>query len=111
MSKYIYLAAIVLILGLSASTFFFYQKAKSTTEQNKVLNQSLTDFGKIYDSLSDSYEQLLSKKNYSISLSPTIETKISSVLGSSRQLTFQYYFTMDGNKIQLSPDSTVVLKK
>jgi hypothetical protein len=104
MQKYIIIIASVLILGLTASTVYFYREKEQMTKS--VIRLSVS-----YNALSDSYRKLVEKENYSISLHPTIETKISSVLGSSRQITFQYFFSMDGNSIKLQPDSTLLIRR
>lgn len=111
MNKYFFIALVVILVALSASTYYFFERTQILKAENERLNVNQKDLARIYDSLAQSYVKLLDKKNYSISLNPTIETKVNSVLGSSKQLTFQYYFTMDGNNIKLEPDSTLILKK
>ena len=102
--------AIALIALLSFSTFTYKAKAENLQVDKENLQADLDDRSLTYSQLADAFNDLRKQKTYSISLSPTIETKISSILGSSRQLTFQYYFTMDGNTIGLKPDSTIILK-
>jgi hypothetical protein len=108
----IILAVCFVLIAIAATITINYQQKY---EAQKIENQSLkSDFDRLsisFYSLANSLSDLSKQKTYAISLNPTVETKISSVLGSSRQLTFQYYFTMDGNSIELKPDSTIVLKK
>ena len=111
MTKYVYLIGAIIIAGLMASTGFFYNKFHYERQQNRLLNSNLVEFGKIYDSLAKSYKELAGKTNYAITLAPNINSKIASTFGTSKNLTFQYYFTMDGNKIEIEPDSTKLIKK
>ena len=103
-------AAVVIIAVLLFATFTYKEKAENLQVDKENLQADLDDRSLTYSQLADAFNDLRKQKTYSISLSPTIETKISSILGSSRQLTFQYYFTMDGNTIGLKPDSTIILK-
>ena len=102
---------------LAAFGFFIVQNANLRQkynvqkEQNEMLQESLQNLDSAFNNIAGTYEVLSRLKTYSISLSPQIDTKVNSVLGSSKQLTFQYFFTMDGNAIKLSPDSTFILKK
>lgn len=109
MKKYIYIAIALVIAGLAASTFFYQQKAVLVQNQNELLNKNLKTMQLNYNTLAFVYGKLLKQKNYSISLSPNINNKVNSTFGSAKNLTFQYYFTMNGNKIELQPDSTITL--
>jgi uncharacterized protein YpmB len=93
----LWIIAILAIGLLSATTFTFKNQVKSLQTDKENLQSDLTDLKSTYLQLADAFDTLRKQKTYSISLSPTIDTKISSVLGSSKQLTFRYYFTMDGN--------------
>lgn len=103
--------AVLLLLVLLFATFTYKEKADNLQIDKENLQADLADRALTYSQLADAFNDLRKQKTYSISLSPTINTKISSVLGSSKQLTFQYYYTMDGNTIGLKPDSIIVLKK
>jgi len=103
-------AAVVIIAVLLFATFTYKEKSENLQVDKENLQADLDDRSLTYSQLADAFNDLRKQKTYSISLSPTIDTKINSVLGSSRQLTFQYYFTMDGNTIGLKPDSTIILK-
>jgi len=106
----LWVIAILAIGLLSATTVTFKNQVKSLKADKENLQSDLKDLKSTYLQLADAFNDLRKQKMYSISLAPTIDTKISSVLGSSKQLTFQYYFTMDGNTIGLKPDSTIILK-
>lgn len=111
MKKYIYGAVALFVITLIISTTFYKSEAKIYREQNELLNNNLKTMAYNYDSLVFVYNKLLKQKNYSISLSPNINNKVNSTFGSAKNLTFQYYFTMDGNKIELMPDTTITLRK
>jgi hypothetical protein len=111
LTSWLGIIAVVLLAVLLFATFTYKEKADNLQIDKENLQKDLADRNLAYWKLADAFNDLRKQKTYSISLSPTIDTKISSVLGSSRQLTFQYYFTMDGNTIGLKPDSTIVLKK
>lgn len=98
--------AAVLLMGLVFSTITYknmYEKQKTETEN---VQKQLTDYSFQFNQLVESFKTLSKQKTYSISLSPNVETKINSTFGSSKNVTLQYYFSMDGNKIELKPDST-----
>lgn len=107
----LWVIVILAIAVLGSTTITFKNQVKDLKVDKENLQNDLKDRNLTYSQLAVAFNDLRKQKTYSISLSPNIDTKISSVLGSSKQLTFQYYFTMDGNKIQLQPDSTIVLKK
>ena len=111
MKKYIYGAVALVVISLIIATTFYKSEAKIYREQNELLNKNLKTMSYNYDSLVFVYNKLLKQKNYSISLSPNINNKVNSTFGSAKNLTFQYYFTMDGNKIELQPDTTITLRK
>ena len=91
----------------------YQQKAeiKALKAEKSELTQRLNEQAESLKGLFDVYVKLAQKENYSISLNPKIDTKFNSTFGSTKQVTMQYYFTMDGNAIELKPDSTILLKK
>ena len=103
--------AILIIGSLMFSTFTFKEKYQVQKSENEILKAELTDLNVTYSQLASAFFELSKKKTYSISLAPNINSKINSTFGSAKNLTFQYYFTMDGNKLEILPDSTFVLKK
>ena len=107
----IYLITALVIAGLVFTTVFYRSLYKEQQKQVKAQQSELAIMQELYRDLSDSFNMLSKQRTYSISLAPNVNTKVSSVLGSSKQLTLQYYFTMDGNSIELKPDSVLQLKK
>lgn len=102
--------AVLLIIGLSFTSYTLLERSKSLQSDKEVLQTQVSNWASTYAQLSDAYKDLSKQKTYSISLAPNVQTKVNSTFGSAKQLTFQYYFTMDGNKIQLKPDTTILLK-
>lgn len=101
----------LVIAGLLFSTVYYRSLYIEQQKHAKSQANELAAMQEIYRDLSDSFYMLSKQRTYSISLAPNINTKVSSVLGSSKQLTLQYYFSMDGNSIELKPDSVLTLKK
>lgn len=75
-------------------------------KENSRKNKQLEAFEVSLQSLSDSFSEISKQKTYSISLAPNIVNKNTAAFGKVSNITFQYYFSMDGNKIELLPDST-----
>ena len=90
--------ACILAASISANVILI----KETSRKNK----QLEDFKVSLQSLSDSFSDISKQKTYSISLAPNIVNKNTAAFGKVSSVTLQYYFTMDGNKIELLPDST-----
>ena len=101
----------LVIAGLVFSTFHYRSLYIEQQKHVKAQENELAIMQEFYRDLSDSFYMLSKQRTYSISLAPNIQTKVSSVLGSSKQLTLQYYFSMDGNSIELKPDSVLTFKK
>lgn len=111
-TKIIIDAVFALCLGYFVmQTLNYKQKYQVQKENAEMLEEMVIDLRDSYNALSESVEKLSKQKTYSISLAPNVNSKVVSTLGSSKNLTFQYYFTMDGNKLEILPDSAFVLKK
>jgi len=105
------IVAAVLLMGLVFSTITYknmYEKQKTETEN---VQKQLTDYSFQFNQLVESFQTLSKQKTYSISLAPSIDTKVNSTFGSTKNITLQYFFTMDGNKLELKPDSVYTLTK
>lgn len=105
--KIIIIAVVACILAASISANVILIKENSRkSKQLKELEVSL-------QSLSDSFSEISKQKTYSISLAPNIVNKNTAAFGQVANVTLQYYFSMDGNSIELLPDSvkTIVDKK
>ena len=74
--------------------------------ENLRKNKQLEELEVSLESLSDSFSEISKQKTYSISLAPNIVNKNTAAFGKVSSVTLQYYFSMDGNKIELLPDST-----
>ena len=75
-------------------------------KENSRKNKEIKEIGSSLQSLSDSFSEISKMKTYSISLAPNIVNKNTAAFGNVANVTLQYYFSMDGNKIELLPDST-----
>ena len=98
--KIIIIAVVACILTASISANVIL--IKETSRKNKQLEA----FEISLQSLSDSFSEVSKQKTYSISLAPNIVNKNTAAFGKVANVTLQYYFSMDGNKMEILPDST-----
>ena len=105
--KIIIIAVVACILAASISANIIL------INENLRKNKQLKEIEVSLQSLSDSFSEISKKKTYSISLAPNIVNKNTAAFGKVSSVTLQYYFSMDGNKIELLPDSvkTIVGRK
>jgi len=68
------------------------EEKTTLTDRNAELNKNL--------------KLALEKTAISFSINPEITNKVTSTFGSTKHVTFQYYFTLDGQAIITQPDST-----
>ena len=98
--KIIIIAVVACILAASISANVILIK------ENTRKNKQLEAFEISFQSLSDSFSEVSKQKTYSISLAPNIVNKNTAAFGKVANVTLQYYFSMDGNKMEILPDST-----
>jgi hypothetical protein len=98
--KLIIIAVVACIFAASISANVILIK------ENSRKNKQLEELEVSLQSLSDSFSEISKQKTYSISLAPNIVNKNTAAFGKVANVTLQYYFSMDGNKIEISPDST-----
>ena len=98
--KLIIIAIVACIFAASISANIILLK------ENSRKNKQLEELEVSLQSLSDSFSEISKQKTYSISLAPNIVNKNTAAFGKVSSVTLQYYFSMDGNKIELLPDST-----
>ena len=105
--KIIIIAVVACILAASISANIIL------INENLRKNKQLKEIEVSLQSLSDSFSEISKQKTYSISLAPNIVNKNTAAFGKVSSVTLQYYFSMDGNKIELLPDSvkTIVRRK
>ena len=61
--------------------------------------------------LSENLKKAIEKTSISFTISPAITNKVTSAFGSTKNVTLQYYFTLDGKAIIAQPDSTYTIFK
>ena len=98
--KIIIIAVVACIFAASISANVILLK------ENSRKNKQLEAFEVSLQSLSDSFSEISKQKTYTISLAPNIVNKNTAAFGKVANVTLQYYFSMDGNKIEILPDST-----
>ena len=99
---------ILVLAALSVSIAFnIIQK-----NQNSVLQNDKKELTEINKNLSDNLKLALEKTAISFAISPKIDNKFNSTFGSTKQVTIQNYFTLDGKAMLLNnPDSTLHITK
>ena len=111
MKIYIYAASALLISGLILSAIWMSGEIKNQKKDNEFLRTQNESLSQSLAKLSVSFEEVKKQKTYSITLAPNVNSKISAVFGNAKQLTLQYYFTMDGNRMEMQPDSIYQLSR
>lgn len=107
----IILCLLCLIGGFYLSNQIDKKIIASKTAQIQTLENESIRMADVIEKQSATIQDLRKVKTYQISLSPNVNTKVATTFGSAKEITIQYYFTMDGNKMELTPDSTIYLKK
>ena len=54
---------------------------------------------------SESIREIAKQRTLALQIQPSIENRVTSAFGSTKNVTLQYYFTIDGNSIITQPDS------
>lgn len=111
MKIYIYAASALLIAGLILSVIWMSGEIENQKKDNEFLRTQNESLSQSLAILSVSFEEVRKQKTYAITLAPNVNSKISAVLGSAKQLTLQYYFTMDGNRMEVQPDSVYEVRR
>lgn len=96
-------AACILAASISANVILL--------KENSRKNKEIKEISASLQSLSNSFSEISKMKTYSISLAPNIVNKNTAAFGKVSSVTLQYYFSMDGNKIELLPDSTKTIEE
>jgi myo-inositol-hexaphosphate 3-phosphohydrolase len=94
----------LVIAGLIASNTITALQRNAALNENKILRAHTAEQSAVIETLSKT-------KTYSISLAPSITNKVTSAFGATKNVTLQYYFTMDGNSISVEPDSIYSIQK
>lgn len=111
MKIYIYAASALLIAGLILSVIWMSGEIKNQKNDNEFLRTQNESLSQSLATLSVSFDEARKQKTYAITLAPNVNSKISAVFGSAKQLTLQYYFTMDGNSMEVQPDSVYEVRR
>jgi flagellar basal body-associated protein FliL len=104
----------VVALILAASILINFQMLGKQKQQNQEIEKAEKQFITLSASYRDlvvEFQKLSKQRTYSISLAPNINSKLASTFGSMKNVTIQYFFTMDGNKMELQPDSVYQLNR
>lgn len=99
--KHIYYIIIGVFITLSIVLGIEVYKFKKETERQQLVIEQLTE----------SIESISKVKAIQLAIYPHIENKVNTTFGSSKNVTLQYYFTIDGNSLLVKPDSIYELTK
>jgi len=98
----------VIFVALATVGFFIVRENTLLRKNNKFLTEANKE-------LSDNLTAALKIKTYAITLAPEINNKVTSAFGSTKNVTFQYFFKMDGNTLdvgkELKPDSVLYVQR
>lgn len=89
---------IVLSAILAGSTLTLYGVNKSLKSQVEAQEVAI-------DQLGEAVSDIAKQRTLSLEINPSIENRVTSAFGSTKNVTLQYYFTIDGNSIITKPDS------
>ena len=103
-----YCGYFLVLAALSVSIAFNIQQNKQNSEIKKINSELIT----VNEELNKNLTLALEKTAISFAISPKIDNKFNSTFGSTKQVTIQNYFTLDGKAMLLNnPDSTLHITK
>ncbi|MDL2262728.1 hypothetical protein LJC11_04410 [Bacteroidales bacterium OttesenSCG-928-I21] len=95
-----FILIVLLIATIVALSIYSSKQAEQITFQKKQI-----------ESLNENLSAAISKTAISFTISPEITNKVTSAFGSTKNVTLQYYFTLDGQAMIVKPDSTYCIVK
>lgn len=102
--------AIYFILVFAAIMILSFMYANKVVEI-RTLKEVIETQENSINELNHAIDKISEVKAIQLSIHPNIENRISSAFGSTKGVTIQYYFTIDGNTMQLLPDSIYEVMK
>jgi hypothetical protein len=101
----------VIALAAIAVMWIFVIKNIELKNQNKILTEQVSELLVKNSELNENLKRALEKTAISFSINPEITNKVTSTFGSTKNVTLQYYFTLDGKAIIAKPDSVYTVVK
>lgn len=111
LDKIMTIVIILMFVSFGVSSLLLASKNKALRVEINKKEVQITELSEAFISLSKSFHELEKRKTYSISLSPNINNKVNSAFGNTKNVSLQYYFSMDGAKIELEADSVYQVTK
>ncbi|MDR1543069.1 MAG: hypothetical protein LBS50_01405 [Prevotellaceae bacterium] len=106
--KIISIAAMVLLVGaVIALSAIVGAQADEIREDRAIIDSLLSE----NNALNDNLREAITRTAISFSITPSITNKVTSAFGSTKNVTLQYYFTLDGSAIITKPDSIYTVIK
>ncbi len=96
--SYMIIAILTVLVAFMSVAMIKYDK------QVKVLQDTV-------ESLQAAINDISEIKAVQLAIYPHIENKVTTTFGRSQNVTLQYYFTIDGNNLEIKPDSVYSLQK
>ncbi|MDR2684043.1 MAG: hypothetical protein LBB53_01515 [Prevotellaceae bacterium] len=98
---FIYIVVILILTSLCGTFVALHQREHAQVKfQQKQIGE-----------LDSALQKALGQTAISFAITPTIQNKVTSAFGSTKNVTLQYYFTLDGKAIIAKPDSVYHIKK
>jgi transcription antitermination factor NusG len=107
----IYALVAILLTAAILTSALYYKQYEEQKKENKELKAELVQLNDSFSRLVTAFEDVRKQKTYSISLAPNINSKVISTFGATKNVTLQYFFTMDGAKMEIQPDSVYEVRK
>jgi regulatory protein YycI of two-component signal transduction system YycFG len=102
---------VIIALLAIALIWIFVIKNIELKKQNKILSEQNMELLVKNSELNENLKRALDKTAISFSINPAITNKVTSAFGSTKNVTLQYYFTLDGKAIIAKPDSVYTVVK
>jgi hypothetical protein len=102
---------ITVILLLCGGVSVLAVKNAEKLKQNKILTEQASELLVKNSELNENLKRALEKTAISFSINPEIQNKVTSTFGSTKNVTLQYYFTLDGKAMIAKPDSVYTVVK
>jgi nucleoside recognition membrane protein YjiH len=105
-----FLIVTVILLLIGGAAVLAVKNAEKA-KQNKILTEQVSELLVKNSELNENLKRALEKTAISFSINPEITNKVTSTFGSTKNVTLQYYFTLDGKAMIAKPDSVYTVVK
>jgi hypothetical protein len=100
--------SVALLATLFVATFSSNRKIRA---ELKVQSEAMKSQSEALKQLTDAVTLVAGRNNIQFQITPNVTNKINTTFGSAKEITMQYYFTLDGSAIMCLPDSAYTIQK